>query len=265
MFESIAPYRGRSARGPALSLALHCAAVALLFLAGTNTKVQHAIRTAWERTIIVTPYVSSHPGGGGSGDRSPLPASKGRPPRIAPRQFTPPLVVINNPEPKLIMEPTIVLPADTRLPNVDLAVLGDPFGRNGPPSNGAGKGGGIGDGEGPGLGPGKGRGVGPGEDSGFGRPIRGHKGDSTHPVLIYKIEPEFSEDARKAKLQGVVVLYAEVDVNGQVRNIRVMRSLGLGLDDKAIEAVRQWRFRPALRDGQPIVEAASIEVNFHLL
>jgi len=162
------------------------------------------------------------------------------------------------------MEPTVAISADVRLPQVDLAVLGDPWGKPGPPSNGPGGGGGIGSGCCGGVGPGKGPGVGPGE-GGAGIGIRGFAGDFTAPVVIFKIEPEFSEDARKAKLQGIVMLSAEVDTNGRVRNVRVLRSLGLGLDDKAIEAVQQWRFRPGYRDGRPVVQSAIIEVNFHLL
>ena len=83
-------------------------------------------------------------GGGGGGDRSPLPASKGRLPKLAARQFTPPMAVVNNPNPKLIMEPTLVIPPDVNLPNVNMAQYGDPLGKIGPPSNGPGSGGGIG-------------------------------------------------------------------------------------------------------------------------
>jgi len=106
--------------------------------------------------------------------------------------------------------------------------------------------------------------VGPGDGGDFGG-LRGGGGALTSPVLLYKVEPEFSEEARKAKHQGVVVLYGEVDTNGTLRNIRVLQGLGLGLDDKAIQAVKQWRFRPGYRDGKPVVAAATIEVNFHLL
>ena len=255
-----------SARGPALSVTIHCAAVTLLFLAGVNPKVRQTVQSTIDRITLIDPYVPPGPGGGGSGDRSPLPASKGRLPRIAPRQFTPPAAVIHNMDPKLPMEPTLVISADVKLPQVDLLALGDPYGKTGPPSNGTGKGGSIGDGDGTGIGPGKGPGVGPGEggEGGGGR-LRGFSGASTAPVVLFQVEPEFSEEARKAKLQGVVMLYAEVDTNGRLRNIRVTQGLGLGLEEKAIEAVKQWRFRPGTRDGKPVVSAAAIEVNFHLL
>ena len=164
------------------------------------------------------------------------------------------------------MEPTLITSADVRLPQVDLAALGDPYGKIGPPSDGPGVGGGIGDGDGTGVGPGKGPGAGPGDggNSGGG-PLHRLAGASTPPVVLFQVEPEFSEEARKAKLQGVVMLYGEVDTNGWLRNIRVTRGLGLGLDEKAIEAVKQWRFRPGTRNGKPVVAAAAIEVNFHLL
>ncbi len=87
----------------------------------------------------------------------------------------------------------------------------------------------------------------------------------TPPQLIYKVEPEFSEEARKAKHQGVVVLAIEVDASGHVRNVHVRQSLGLGLDEKAIEAVSHWRFRPAILDGKPVTTDAVVQVNFQLL
>ena len=87
----------------------------------------------------------------------------------------------------------------------------------------------------------------------------------TPPQLVYKVEPEFSEEARKAKHQGVVVLTIEISSNGEVRNVRVRQSLGLGLDEKAIEAVSRWRFRPGVLDGRPVTTEAVVQVNFQLL
>jgi len=204
-------------------------------------------------------------GGGGGGDRSLLPASKGRLPRPALKQFTPPMAVVNNPNPKLIMEPTIIAPPDVTLPQVNMSQYGDPLARIGPPSNGPGSGGGIGSGSGGGVGPGKGGGYGPGEGGGVGGGVFKVGGGVTAPTLIFKKEPEYSEEARKAKYQGTVLLYIEVDPSGKATNIRVTRSLGLGLDEKAIEAVKQWKFRPGMKDGKPVTVAAAIEVNFRLL
>jgi TonB family protein len=212
-----------------------------------------------------TPVVQVNKGGGGGGDRSLLAASKGRLPKIAPRQFTPPSQVINNPNPKLVMDPSILAPPDVALPNVNMNQYGDPLAKLGPPSNGPGSGGGIGSGHGGGIGSGSGGGLGPGSDGGFGGGVYKVGNGTTAPVVLYKKEPEYSEDARKAKYQGTVVLYIEVDPSGRAVNPRVLRSLGLGLDEKAMEAVKQWKFKPGYRDGKPVTVAAQIEVNFRLL
>lgn len=205
-------------------------------------------------------------GGGGGGNRNPLPASKGKLPKLAPRQFTPPSAEVLNQNPKLAMDPSIVVPPEVKLPDCPTcANYGDPLGKIGPPSNGPGSGGGIGSGSGGGVGSGKGPGFGPGEGGGVGGGVYRVGGGVTAPVLVFKKEPEYSEEARKAKYQGTVVLYIEVTPDGRANNIKVARSLGLGLDEKAIEAVKQWKFKPGYKDGKPVTVAATIEVNFRLL
>jgi len=84
------------------------------------------------------------------------------------------------------------------------------------------------------------------------------------PVAVYKVEPEYSKQARKAKFQGTVVLSIVIDETGQPTNIKIVRPLGLGLDEKAIEAVKQWRFTPGMKDGKPVAVLAAVEVNFRL-
>ena len=84
------------------------------------------------------------------------------------------------------------------------------------------------------------------------------------PRAIYNPEPEYSDEARRVKHQGVVVLSLIVDPQGQARNIRVARSLGMGLDEKAIEVVKKWRFAPGSKDGLPVAVQVNIEVNFRL-
>jgi periplasmic protein TonB len=125
------------------SMVIHMAAVGALLALGTNETVQQAVKESV--TLIapdIAPYVPAPPkknvmgGGGGGGDRSPLQASKGKLPKIAPRQFTPPTAVINNPDPKLIMDPSIVVQPDAPLPNVASVNFGNPLGVAGPPSNG---------------------------------------------------------------------------------------------------------------------------------
>lgn len=263
---------GRQKRSFLMSSGFQILVVTVLFTVGATKQGQMALRQAV--TIFapidtappeMTPKKQTMQGGGGGGDRSPLPASKGKLPKPALRQFTPPAAVLQNMNPKLAMEPTIIAPPDTPLPQVSSINYGDPFGKNGPLSNGTGSGGGIGSGRGGGVGPGSGGGFGPGEGGGFGGGVFRVGGGVTAPTLLQKIEPEYSEEARKAKYQGVVVLAVVVTPDGRANNIRVQRSLGLGLDEKAVEAVRKWRFRPGMKDGQPVAVAATIEVNFRLL
>ena len=85
------------------------------------------------------------------------------------------------------------------------------------------------------------------------------------PKAIYSPDPEYSETARQAKLQGTCVLWLVVGPDGKPRDIRVLRTLGLGLDEKAIEAVKHWRFEPAMKNGKPVAVQINVEVNFHLL
>jgi len=263
-------YRRRS---QLMSVIFHVSIVALAFAIGTNKSVQNAVKNSMQ---VFAPDLAPYEpkmaaqkqamgGGGGGGDRSPLPPSKGRLPKPSPKQFTPPVAVINNPQPKLMMEPTILAPENTPLPNVNMPQYGDPLARLGPPSNGPGSGGGIGTGSGGGVGSGTGGGYGPGSGGGTGGGAFRIGGGVTAPVPIYKIEPEYSEEARKAKFQGTVLLAIVVDTDGLAKNIRVIRPLGMGLDEKAIEAVQKWRFRPGYKDGKPVPVMANVEVNFRLL
>jgi TonB family protein len=255
-----------------MSTGFQITVVTVLFILASNKAVQDKVKQTF--TLIapidlappdMAPRKQTMQGGGGGGDRSPLPASKGRLPKASLRQFTPPVAVYNNLNPKLMMEPTIIAPPDVNLPQVNMSVYGDPLAKIGPPSNGPGSGGGIGSGSGGGVGSGKGGGFGPGEGGGVGGGVYRVGGGVTAPVLLYKKEPEYSEEARKAKYQGTVLLYIEVDPSGKATNIRVQHSLGLGLDEKAMEAVRQWKFKPGSKDGKPVTVAATIEVNFRLL
>ncbi len=90
-------------------------------------------------------------------------------------------------------------------------------------------------------------------------------GEVTPPRLRSKVEPNYSEKARKAGLEGVVMLSIEIWEDGRPHNIRVMRGLGLGLDEQAVEAVEQWRFSPGEKDGKPVKVQAQVEVTFRLL
>ncbi len=264
-------YAGGEKQAGLTSLLIHGGLIAILLILGTTPAVQEIVRKPFEGDPIIlapyqpTPSPKQGGGGGGGGDRSLTPPSKGRLPRIAPRQFTPPMAVVNNPAPRLVMEPTIIIQPDAQVPNVNLPNFGDPLAKLGPPSNGPGSGSGIGTGSGGGVGSGKGGGYGPGEGGGIGGGVYRIGGGVSAPSLIYKVEPEYSEEARKAKHQGTVVLYVVVDEKGSPRDLRVVRAIGLGLDEKAIEAVQKWRFKPGLKDGRPVAVAATVEVNFRLL
>jgi len=176
-------------------------------------------------------------GGGGGGDRSPTPASKGKLPKIALKQFVPPAAVIRNEHPKLVMEPTIVSPIP--LPNIPSPNLGDPLSKALEASNGIGAGGGIGSGNHGGVGSGDGAGVGPGSGGGYGGGVYRVGGGVSAPTVLFQVEPEYSEEGRKAKYSGIVTLRVVVDVTGHVKNVQVVRGAGMGLDEKAIEAIKK--------------------------
>jgi protein TonB len=203
-------------------------------------------------------------GGGGGGDRDVLQASKGKLPKFAMQQITPPAAVIRNMNPKLAVEPTVIVPPDIKVAQLNMPNLGDPKSSAVIPSNGTGSGAGIGSGSGGGVGSGTGAGVGPGSGGGMGGGVFRMGQGASQPRVIYGPDPEFSEEARKAKYQGTCVLGVIVDANGLPTNIRVITSLGMGLDEKAIEAVKTWRFDPAMKDGHPVAYAISLEVDFHL-
>jgi TonB family protein len=90
-------------------------------------------------------------------------------------------------------------------------------------------------------------------------------GPVTAPVLISKVEPEYSELARRSKVEGTVMLYIQITPQGKATSVHVVKMLGMGLDQKAIEAVKQWRFKPGMKGSQAVTVEATVEVNFRLL
>jgi TonB family protein len=263
---------GRKKQSFMMSTGFQIAIVAVVFFLTTNKTVQKVVtKTVLYAVDLAPPEVKMKPqpktsqGGGGGGDRSPLPASYGKLPKFALKQFTPPVAVFNNMNPKLAMEPTLIGDPNTQVANVDYPLYGDPLSKYMTPSNGQGSGGGIGNGKGGGVGNGDGGGYGPGSGGGVGGGVFRVGGGVSAPVLLSKTEPEYSEEARKAKHQGTVMLYVQIDPSGHATNIRVVKSLGLGLDEKAIEAVQKWKFAPGKKDGKPVTVEATIEVNFRLL
>ena len=249
----------------------HILAVAL-WLAGSRFMVADRREVRQEQlTMIETksiPYVlpaatSNVGGGGGGGDWDKLPASKGVPPRFARGQVATPTVVVRNEDPRLPVEATVIVPPEIHF-LLQAGSLGDPLSSIlGLPSSGTGRGGGIGSGSHGGVGSGRGPGVGPGWGGGIGAGAYRAGGGVTAPRAIYTPEPEFSEEARKARFQGTVVLWLIVGPDGRTREVRVYRSLGMGLE-KAIETIRQWRFDPGHKDGVPVPVQVTVEVSFLL-
>ena len=204
-------------------------------------------------------------GGGGGGDHDKLQAPKGKLPKIEQEQITPPMVVVRNEHPQLPVEPSVVLAPNIKVADVKMPNLGVPTAPvAGPASNGIGSSGGIGSGIGGGVGSGVGAGVGPGRGGNFGGGVYRVGGGITAPRPLYQPDPEYTEEARKAKFQGIVVLWLIVTPDGRTKDIRISRSLGMGLDQKAVEAVRQWKFDPAKKDGVPVAVQLNVEVNFRL-
>lgn len=243
-------------RNPAAmtSAALHVGAVILLF---SLTFQPPVLTRALERVhLLAPPPTWSRPvKDNGGGQRETLPASRGRPPKMADRKVWVPPMVVRNEDPKLIVEQALL-----EAPSIDIQspVIGDPLGKSGARSGGPGGPYGIGDGPGIGIGPGPGPGVG-------GPPVRASVRITKGPQVLYIEEPEYSEEARKARFQGKVTLAIEVDTNGRPVNIRVVHGLGLGLDEKAVAAVGRWKFRPAISGDRPVIASAIVEVSFRLL
>jgi periplasmic protein TonB len=259
------------------SVAFHAGVVALLIIPFA-LKLMPATGEASTRKLDVTPldispYVAKLPagnnkagGGGGGGDRSQLPATKGKAPRFAWTQFTPPSATIKNPDPKLPMDPTLLGPPELKVANNNLSNFGDPLAATVNLSNGPGGGGGIGTGEGGGIGSGSGGGLGPGSGGGTGGgAFRAGVNGVGSPACFYMPNPPYSEEARKAKYSGIVLVEAVVTIDGRVTSPRVIKSPGLGLDDTTVQTMRTWRCKPATGpSGKPVPTIVSFEVNFRL-
>jgi protein TonB len=205
-------------------------------------------------------------GGGGGGDHSLVDPIKGKTPKKAPETVSPPQVQTVD-KPKLAIEPTINVQQDIKLPdNPNLPTLGVTKSANVTlASNGEGSNNGIGTGLGGGIGTGTGNGYGPGTGGNTGGGLYKVGGGISAPVALNSVEAEFSDEARRAKYQGVCLISLIVDAQGNPQNPRVIRTLGMGLDEKALEAVRKYKFKPAMKDGHtPVPVMITVEVNFRL-
>ncbi len=253
------------------SLLAHTLVLTALLLPFAIARMVKTAKASKYEVVDISPYLANLPadakkagGGGGGGDRSPTPASKGAVPKFSKTQLAPPMVapLIT---PQLPVQPTLLGPPELKLPQMaSNAMWGDPQGVISTLSNGPGFGGGIGSGEGTGIGPGRGGGLGPGDTAGTGGGPFSVGGNVSAPIPIYKPEPAYSEEARKAKYQGTVVLWIIVDAQGNVTDVRVVKPLGLGLDEKAVETVHTWKFKAAMRNGAPVPVRVMVEVSFRL-
>ncbi|MGA9390844.1 MAG: energy transducer TonB, partial [Candidatus Sulfotelmatobacter sp.] len=269
-------YNNYRSNGLAGSAVVHV--VLLTLLLGASTFGPKAVSHVEKHEVVtlIAPSPDSYAlpvakkvvsGGGGGGEHDVLPAPKGHLPKAAMAQITPPSIILRNPHPKLAVEPTVVIPPQVRLADNHMPNLGVPSATplpSAPPSNGTGSGAGIGSGSGGGVGVGHGAGVGAGSGGGIGGGVFKVGGGISAPQPLATPDPEYTEQARLAKTQGTCVLWLIVDDQGHPRDIRVVRGLGMGLDAKAIEAVKQWRFQPALKDGRPVNVQISVEVGFKL-
>jgi protein TonB len=205
-------------------------------------------------------------GGGGGGSHDIVDPMKGKlPPRMK-DPITPPMVPILD-KPKLAVpsainvQPNIQLPDNPNRPNIGMAKSANVT----LASNGQGGGSGMGTGYGGGMGTGTGNGFGPGTGGNAGGGVYQIGGGVSAPVAIFTPEAEFSDEARRAKYQGVCLISLIVDAQGNPQDPRVIRALGMGLDEKALEAVRKYKFKPAMKDGRtPVPVRITIEVNFRL-
>jgi periplasmic protein TonB len=212
-------------------------------------------------------------GGGGGGNKSPDPprqletkgpAKMSVPVAKAP-EMAPPKEIAKAPD----EPPKMALNVPIR--QMDSGQMTMPGALNGvpaapPTSQGAGTGGGAGTGTGTGSGPGSGSGLGPGSGGGFGGGVYQPGNGVSLPQLLYEAKPQYTPDAMRAKLQGEVLVQAVVMPDGTTQNVRVIRSLdaAFGLDQEAVRAVRQWRFRPGMRQGQAVPVEITVAVNFNL-
>ena len=238
-------YNNYRSNGLAGSAAVHVALLALI-LGGSTLGHKVVPKVEQHETVtLIAPSPDSYTlpvaqkvvsGGGGGGDHDALPAPKGRLPKLAMQQITPPSIVLRNPHPKLAVAPTVVVPPQVRLAENHMPNLGVPSAAplpSAPPSNGTGSGAGIGSGSGGGVGVGHGAGVGAGSGGGIGGGVFKVGGGISAPEPVSTPDPEYTDQARLAKTQGTCILWLIVDDQGHPRDIRVVRGLGFGLDAKA--------------------------------
>jgi periplasmic protein TonB len=252
-----------------LAVGLHVAVLAGLLVIPIWTSVLSSTEAKNKPVNVspldISPYVAKLPagadkagGGGGANNHTLTPTSKGKLPKFKWTQFTPPQAKIENLNPKLAMDPSLLGPPDLKVPSPDMANFGDPLAKGITDSLGNGGGTGIGSGSGGGLGPGEGGGTGGGV-------FRAGTNGVGIPSCFYQPPPEYSDEARKVKYQGAVVVEGVIGLDGKISRIRVIKGVGMGLDENAVAAVKTWRCKPAAGpSGKPVATIVPIEVTFRL-
>ena len=249
----------RDVRTTGAAVLLHVAAMALFFFWGARAIHNNMLAKQMELTTLLTPPpmpVAKDTMGGGGGQRGATPVTQGHLPKFADVQITPPKAPPLE-EPKIKMpDATIEVQKDLKMANNTMPNLGMP---NSPLIGTS-----MGNGSGSGLGSGNGSGMGPGSGGNYGGGLRKIGGGVSSPVVIFQVDPEFSEEARRAKFMGVVLVNLIVDPQGRPVNVHVLRGVGMGLDGKAVDAVKQYKFKPAMENGKPVAVELNVEVNFQI-
>lgn len=247
----------RDPTSTAIAVILHGLAILLvIILVANKVKFAAPVKAPLITDVTIPPMapMKAKAMGGGGGQRGPTPVTKGTPPKFAEQQIVPPKAPPLEP-PKINIQPTIEVQKDVKMASSipQIGVANSPL-----------VGMSMGNGRGTGLGSGSGSGLGPGSGGNTGGGPRRIGGGVSAPVLIFSVEPEFSEEARKAKVAGNVLVNLWVDTNGLPSHVHVIRGVGMGLDEKAVEAVRQYKFKPAMENGRPVLVELNVEVNFQI-
>jgi TonB family protein len=260
----------RSPASSAISFVLHAAIISFIILLALEAhhvvpqvaKVTHIDIRPFIPVTVHTPKPMA--GGGGGGAHQVVEPTRGHLPPVAKVQVTPPQILVID-HPKLAVQPTVAMPQQMNIPDNKMPNIGAPQSSQiAIASQGMGSGSGFGQGSGGGIGAGSGGGVGIGSGGGYGGGIMSVGGGVSAPQVVHSVDPDFTDAARQAKYEGAVAIQLIVDRQGNPQNIQVIRHLGMGLDEKAIEAVRQYKFRPAMFQGHPVPVQMVINVNFHL-
>ena len=260
----------RDQRSSAISFVLHAAVISLVLSLALRARPVVTLPPSTTVTAvdfkpyippITLPAAKSMGGGGGGGAHDVVEASRGRLPTIVKAAIAPPQILRID-RPKLEFEPTeqVKIPDNSNLPVIGMSQSPQVA----MASQGSGSGSGFGQGLGGGIGVGHGSGVGPGSGGAYGGGLMSVGGGVSAPQIIHSVEPEFTEEARRANYQGGVSIKLIVDSQGNPQDIRVTRHLGMGLDEMALEAVKQYKFKPAMYQGHPVSVQIVIDVDFHL-